>query len=68
MTRALPGSPFPLGAVLADGGANSPVASGADAVHLCLFDAAGTATRVGLAPEGHGHGPLRGTAETADAP
>ena len=48
MTRALPGSMFPLGATPVAGGANFAVASGADAVHLCLFDEAGTETRVGL--------------------
>jgi isoamylase len=48
MTRALPGSMSPLGVVLVDGGANFAVASGADAVHLCLFDETGTETRVGL--------------------
>ena len=31
-----------------DGGTNFAVASGADAVHLCLFDEAGTETRVAL--------------------
>jgi glycogen operon protein len=39
---------FPLGATPVAGGANFAVASGADAVHLCLFDEVGTETRVGL--------------------
>jgi glycogen operon protein len=38
---------FPLGATPVEGGANFAVASGADAVHPCLFDEAGTETRVG---------------------
>jgi isoamylase len=64
MTRALPGSMFPLGAVLVDGGANFAVASGADAVHLCLFDDAGTETRVGLTEYDAGvwHGFVAGVA------
>jgi len=64
MTRALPGSMFPLGAVLVDGGANFAVASGADAVHLCLFDAAGAETRIGLTEYDAGvwHGFVAGVA------
>jgi glycogen operon protein len=45
---ALPGSPFPLGATPAAGGTNFALASGADAVQLCLFDAGGTERRVAL--------------------
>ena len=45
----LPGSQFPLGATVGDGGTNFAVASGvADAMMLCLFDEAGTETRVPL--------------------
>jgi pullulanase/glycogen debranching enzyme len=45
--RVLPGSPFPLGATPEAGGTNFAVASGvADAVTLCLFDSAGTETRL----------------------
>ena len=64
MTRALPGSMFPLGATLVDGGANFAVASGADAVHLCLFDEAGAETRVGLTEYDAGvwHGFVAGVA------
>ena len=64
MTRALPGSTFPLGTTLVDGGANFAVASGADAVHLCLFDDAGTETRVGLTEYDAGvwHGFVAGVA------
>jgi isoamylase len=44
---ALPGSQFPLGATLYDGGTNFAVASGcADGMLLCLFDAAGAETRI----------------------
>jgi isoamylase len=47
--RALPGSQFPLGATPAAGGTNFAVFSGvADAVTLCLFDAAGAETRIPL--------------------
>jgi pullulanase/glycogen debranching enzyme len=47
--RVLPGSPFPLGATPEAGGTNFAVASGvADAVTLCLFDSAGTETRLPL--------------------
>ena len=47
-----------------DGGANFAVASGADAVHLCLFDDAGTETRVGLTEYDAGvwHGFVAGVA------
>src|SRR3954451_22124237 len=64
MTRALPGSMFPLGATPVDGGANFAVASGADAVHLCLFDEAGTETRGGLTEYDAGvwHGFVAGVA------
>ena len=47
--RALPGSQFPLGATPTANGTNFAVFSGlADAVTLCLFDAAGRETRVPL--------------------
>jgi glycogen operon protein len=47
--QELPGSQFPLGATLGDGGTNFAVASSvADAVTLCLFDDAGTETRIPL--------------------
>jgi len=47
--RAHPGSQFPLGATPTAGGTNFAVFSGiADAVTLCLFDAAGRETRVPL--------------------
>jgi glycogen operon protein len=43
----LPGSQFPLGATAVAGGANFAVASSvADGMLLCLFDAAGTETRM----------------------
>jgi isoamylase len=46
---ALPGSQFPLGATVHDGGTNFAVASGcADGMVLCLFDAAGAETRIPL--------------------
>ena len=46
---ALPGSPFPLGATLRDGGANFAVASGvANGMALCLFDEDGAETQVPL--------------------
>ena len=45
----LPGSPFPLGATLRDGGANFAVASSvADGMVLCLFDEGGAETQVPL--------------------
>ena len=60
---ALPGRPAPLGATPRDGGTNFAVASGiAEAIDLCLFDEAGTETRVRL-PEyddGVWHGFLPG--------
>jgi isoamylase len=47
--RALPGSPFPLGAAPSAFGTNFAVASGvAEAMTLCLFDDAGTETQVPL--------------------
>jgi glycogen operon protein len=47
--RALPGSPYPLGATPSAGGTNFAVASGvADAMTLCLFDGAGRETRIPL--------------------
>jgi isoamylase len=47
--QALPGSQFPLGATPHDGGTNFAVTSGiADAVTLCLFDAAGAETQIPL--------------------
>ena len=46
---ALPGSQFPLGATVRDGGTNFAVASGiADGMTLCLFDGAGRETQVPL--------------------
>jgi isoamylase len=46
---ARPGSPFPLGATLRDGGANFAVASGvADGMVLCLFGEDGAETQVPL--------------------
>ncbi len=45
-----PGRPFPLGATVLDGGTNFAVASEvAGGITLCLFDAAGTETRIPLA-------------------
>ena len=45
--RALPGSPFPLGATPAKDGTNFAVVSDiADAMTLCLFDGAGTETQI----------------------
>ncbi|HEY3953265.1 MAG TPA: glycogen debranching protein GlgX [Streptosporangiaceae bacterium] len=47
--RALPGSPYPLGATPRPGGTNFAVASSvADAMTLCLFDGAGGETRIPL--------------------
>jgi isoamylase len=47
--RALPGSPFPLGATPVEGGTNFAVTSGvADAMTLCLFDDAGIETQIPL--------------------
>jgi pullulanase/glycogen debranching enzyme len=44
---ALPGSEFPLGAAVRDGGTNFAVASEvADGMVLCLFDQADTGTRI----------------------
>ena len=49
LRTALPGSQFPLGATVRDGGTNFAVASGvADGMMLCLFDEAGTETQVPL--------------------
>jgi isoamylase len=45
---ALPGSPFPLGATLCGGGTNFAVASAADGILLCLFDASGVETQIPL--------------------
>jgi glycogen operon protein len=43
----LPGDPFPLGATVCEGGTNFAVASAsADGMVLCLFDQAGTETRI----------------------
>jgi isoamylase len=47
-SRALPGHIAPLGATPMAGGTNFAVASGADAVDLCLFDGAGVERRVAL--------------------
>src|SRR5258707_15193721 len=63
---ALPGSPFPLGATLRDGGANFAVASGvADGMVLCLFDEGGAETQVPLQDYDSGvwHGFLPGIRE-----
>jgi glycogen operon protein len=47
--RVRPGSRFPLGATPGPGGTNFAVSSGvADGMLLCLFDGAGTETRVAL--------------------
>jgi len=47
--QALPGSPFPLGATVRDGGTNFAVAAtDADAMLLCLFDGDGGETQVPL--------------------
>jgi isoamylase len=46
--EVLPGAPFPLGATPGRTGTNFAVASGGDGVLLCLFDAAGTETRIPL--------------------
>jgi isoamylase len=46
---ALPGSRFPLGASVRDGGTNFAVtASAADAMTVCLFDGGGAETQVPL--------------------
>ena len=46
---SLPGSQFPLGATIHDGGVNFAVASGtADGMVLCLFDEAGAETQIPL--------------------
>ena len=46
---ALPGSQFPLGATVSDGGTNFAVASvDADGMVLCLFDEAGAETQIPL--------------------
>ena len=63
--RLWPGSPFPLGATYDGTGTNFAVFSEiADAVELCLFDAAGTETRVELpertAQVWHGYAPTVG--------
>jgi len=60
---ALPGRPAPLGATPRDGGTNFAVASGiAEAIELCLFDTAGTETRIRLTDydDGVWHGFLPG--------
>jgi len=51
--RVLPGRSYPLGATPEDGGTNFAVASAADGVLLCLFDADGTETPMPL-PERDG--------------
>ena len=49
LRRALPGSQFPLGATVRDGGTNFAVTSlPADAVWLCLFDKDGNESRLAL--------------------
>jgi glycogen operon protein len=49
ITPVRPGSPFPLGAAVRDGGTNFAVASGvADGIELCLFDSSGIEMRVPL--------------------
>ena len=46
---ALPGSHFPLGATVGDGGTNFAVASAvADGMQVCLFDETGTETQIPL--------------------
>ena len=46
-TAALPGSPFPLGATVGDGGTNFAVASTvANGMLLCLFDEGGAETQI----------------------
>ena len=46
---ALPGSPFPLGATVHDGGTNFAVeAAAADAMLVCLFDERGAETQIPL--------------------
>jgi isoamylase len=60
--RVLPGASYPLGATPGPEGTNFAVASAADGVLLCLFDADGTETQVPL-PERDGeiwHGLLPG--------
>ncbi len=62
--RALPGSPFPLGAAPLDGGTNFAVASSAaDAIVLCLFDDNGAETQIPLQEYDAGvwHGFVPGT-------
>src|SRR6266699_1265275 len=62
--RALPGSPFPLGAAPRDGGTNFAVASSAaDAIVLCLFDDNGAETQIPLQEYDAGvwHGFVPGT-------
>jgi len=61
---ALPGSQFPLGATVADGGTNFAVAAAdADAMLLCLFDGNGAETQVPLRDYDAGvwHGFVPGT-------
>jgi isoamylase len=48
MSTALPGRPSPLGATPGPDGTNFAVASAADGVLLCLFDADGTETQIPL--------------------
>ena len=49
MTPARPGSPFPLGPTVVDGGTNFAVAAGAaDSVLLCLFDQNGAENQLPL--------------------
>jgi isoamylase len=62
---ALPGSPFPLGATVRDGGTNFAVAAGAaDGILLCLFDSSGTESQIPLLDYDAGvwHGFLPGVA------
>ena len=50
MTTGLPGSPFPLGATVADGGTNFAAASEVAAgLTLCLFDDSGKESQVPMA-------------------
>ncbi len=77
--RALPGSPFPLGAAPRDGGTNFAVASSAaDAMVLCLFDDNGAETQIplqeydagvwhGFVP-GPGHGQRYGSRASGPTP
>ena len=67
---ALPGSEFPLGATVTGTGTNFAVASGvADGMILCLFDEAGTETRIPVRDYDAGawHAFVPGVGAAADA-